>query len=110
MDVMAKNSNMTSGEIGSAVEEISKGATNQASEVDVASTQISKMGDVLEIVADVDQLGEMAEQCSVSVESTQFMEELGSANSRTTEAFAQVAQQTHIPQMNRCRRSVKRRN
>lgn len=55
LDVMAKNSNMTSGEIGSAVEEISKGATNQASEVDVASTQISKMGDVFaEIVADVD--------------------------------------------------------
>ena len=97
LDVMAKNSNMTSGEIGSAVEEISKGATNQASEVDVASTQISKMGDVFaEIVADVDQLGEMAEQMQqVSVESTQFMEELGSANSRTTEAFAQVAQQTH---------------
>ena len=97
LDVMAKNSNMTSGEIGSAVEEISKGATNQASEVDVASTQISKMGDVFaEIVADVDQLGEMAEKMQqVSVESTQFMEELGSANSRTTEAFAQVAQQTH---------------
>lgn len=38
----------------------------------------------------------MAEQMrQVSVESTQFMEELGSANSRTTEAFAQVAQQTH---------------
>ena len=70
LDVMAKNSNMTSGEIGSAVEEISKGATNQARE--------------------------MAEQMQqVSVESTQFMEELGSANSRTTEAFAQVAQQTH---------------
>ena len=35
----------------------------------------------------------MAEQMQqVSVESTQFMEELGSANSRTTESFAQVAQ------------------
>ena len=50
---------MTSGEIGSAVRKFQKGATNQASEVDVVSTQISKMGDVFaEIVADVDQLGD----------------------------------------------------
>lgn len=97
LDAMAKNSNVTSGEIGCAVEEISKGATNQASEVETASTQISRMGNVFtEIVSDVEQLGEMAEQMQqVSVESTQFMKELGHANSRTTEAFAQVAQQTH---------------
>ena len=42
------------------------------------------------------QIRKLAEQMQqVSVESTQFMKELGNANSRTTEAFAQVAQQTH---------------
>ena len=97
LDTMAKNSGVTFGEIGCAVEEISKGATNQASEVETASTQISKMGNVFaEIVSDVEQLGQLAEQMQrVSMESTQFMKELGNTNSRTTEAFAQVAQQTH---------------
>lgn len=66
LDLMAKDSNSTSSEIGKAVEEISNGAATQA--------------------------GEMK---SVSSESAVFMEELNVANSRTSDAFAQVAQQIH---------------
>lgn len=97
LDTMAKNSNTTSSEIGSAVEEISSGATNQAVEIDTASGEITQMGNVFgEIVENVEELGKMAmEMQQVSNESASFMKELSAANSRTTEAFSQVAQQTH---------------
>ena len=97
LDTMAKNSNVTSSEIGSAVEEISNGATNQASEIDTASGEITQMGNVFgEIVENVDDLGRMAaEMQKVSNESAMFMQELSAANSKTAEAFSQVAQQTH---------------
>ena len=96
LDAMAKNSNMTSSEISSAVEDISKGATDQACEIDTANNQTSTMGNVFaEIVTAVEQLGDMAiEMQKVSSEAAQFMQELSEANSKTTEAFAQVAQQT----------------
>ena len=97
LDVMAKNSNITSSEIGSAVEEISNGATNQAGEIDTASGEITAMGHVFsEIVDNVEDLGKMAlEMQQVSNESAMFMQELSAANSKTSEAFSQVAQQTH---------------
>lgn len=97
LDTMAKNSNVTSSEIGSAVEEISNGATNQASEIDTASGEITQMGNVFqEIVENVEDLGRMAsEMQKVSNESAMFMKELSAANSKTAEAFSQVAQQTH---------------
>lgn len=97
LDTMAKNSNVTSSEIGSAVEEISNGATNQASEIDTASGEITQMGNIFkEIVENVEDLGRMAtEMQKVSNESALFMKELSVANSKTSEAFSQVAQQTH---------------
>lgn len=97
LDSMAKDSNMTSSEIGKAVEEISHGATTQAGEIDVASGNITDMGSVFtEIVGNVEHLGNLAaEMQKVSSESAVFMEELSSANSRTSQAFSQVAQQIH---------------
>lgn len=97
LDVMAKNSNITSSEIGNAVEEISNGATNQAGEIDTASGEITEMGHVFgEIVDNVEDLGRMAvEMQQVSNESAMFMQELSVANAKTSEAFSQVAQQTH---------------
>lgn len=97
LDAMAKNSNITSSEIGSAVEEISNGATNQAGEIDTASGEIAEMGQVFsEIVGDVEDLGRMAiEMQQVSNESAMFMQELSVANEKTSEAFSQVAQQTY---------------
>lgn len=97
LDAMAKNSNITSSEIGSAVEEISNGATNQAGEIDTASGEIAEMGQVFsEIVGDVEDLGRMAiEMQQVSNESAIFMQELSVANEKTSEAFSQVAQQTY---------------
>ena len=97
LDVMAKNSNITSSEIGNAVEEISNGATNQAGEIDTASGEITEMGHVFgEIVDNVEDLGKMAaEMQQVSNESAMFMQELSVANAKTSEAFSQVAQQTH---------------
>lgn len=97
LDTMAKNSNITSSEIGNAVEEISNGATNQAGEIDTASGEITEMGHVFgEIVDNVEDLGRMAvEMQQVSNESAMFMQELSAANAKTSEAFSQVAQQTH---------------
>lgn len=97
LDVMAKNSNITSSEIGNAVEEISNGATNQAGEIDTASGEITEMGHVFgEIVDNVEDLGKMAvEMQQVSNESAMFMQELSVANAKTSDAFSQVAQQTH---------------
>lgn len=97
LDAMAKNSNITSSEIGNAVEEISNGATNQAGEIDTASGEITEMGHVFgEIVDNVEDLGRMAaEMQQVSNESAMFMQELSVANTKTSEAFSQVAQQTH---------------
>ncbi len=97
LDVMAKNSNITSSEIGNAVEEISNGATSQAGEIDTASGEITEMGYVFnEIVDNVEDLGRMAaEMQQVSNESAIFMQELSVANTKTSEAFSQVAQQTH---------------
>ena len=97
LDAMAKNSNITSSEIGNAVEEISNGATTQAGEIDIASGEITEMGRVFsEIVENVEDLGKIAgEMQQVSSESALFMQELSTANSKTAEAFSLVAQQTH---------------
>lgn len=97
LDLMAKDSNSTSSEIGKAVEEISNGAVTQAGEIDIASGSIADMAEVFtEIVGNVEHLGSIAgEMKSVSSESAVFMEELNVANSKTSDAFAQVAQQIH---------------
>lgn len=97
LDVMAKDSNATSSEIGKAVEEISHGAATQAGEIDMASGNITDMGKVFtEIAGNVEHLGLLAsEMQKVSSESAVFMEELSNANSQTSKAFSQVAQQIH---------------
>ncbi len=97
LDIMAKNSNITSSEIGNAVEEISSGATTQAGEIDVASGEITEMGNVFgEIVENVEELGRMAgEMQEVSNESAVFMQELSAANTKTADAFSQVSLQIH---------------
>lgn len=97
LDAMANSSNITSSEIGNAVEEISNGATTQAGEIDIASGEITEMGKVFgEIVENVEDLGRMAgEMQQVSNESALFMQELSNANTRTADAFSQVSQQIH---------------
>ncbi len=69
----------------------------QAGEIDMASGNITDMGKVFtEIAGNVEHLGLLAsEMQKVSSESAVFMEELSNANSQTSKAFSQVAQQIH---------------
>ena len=97
LDKMAKDSENTSREVEIAVEEISKSTATQANDVDIASVKISDMGNVFaEIMENVEHLENRAEEMrQVSRESSVFMKELESANTKTVEAFSMVIQQIH---------------
>ncbi len=93
LDEVAKGSSRTSGEIEMAVLEISKGASLQANEIEIASTEITNMGNVFSNIAgNAGHLEYTADEMKrVSSDTSKFMDELGSANEQTIEAFSQVS-------------------
>ena len=97
LDEMASQSGITTSGIGSAIEEIASGAVTQAGESEIAAGKIEEMGHSFEEIVDyVKHLGGMSEDMyKVSMESSQFMQELREANEKTVQAFSQMSQQTH---------------
>lgn len=97
LDEMASSSGVTTSDISSAVNEIASGAVTQAGESEAAAGKIEEMGNSFGTIVDyVNHLGSIAEDMhQVSLESSQFMEELHEANQKTVNAFSQVSHQTH---------------
>lgn len=97
LDGMAKASSTASTEIGSAVGDISEGASSQAGEVDVATGEITDMGASFKSIVDnVEKLAHISDEMrDVSKQSSGFMGELSNANTKTSEAFSQVVKQIY---------------
>lgn len=97
LDGMAKVSSTAFAEIGSAVGDISEGASSQAGEVDVATGEITGMGSSFKSIVDnVEGLAHISdEMLDASRQSSIFMAELSNANTKTSEAFSQVVKQIY---------------
>lgn len=98
LNVMSAASSNTSYEIQRAVDDISKGAVSQASDIEEAATSISDMANSIDkIVSNIGHLNEVTEEMrQMAVDSSTFMTELAGSNQHTAQAFEQVAQQIHI--------------
>lgn len=98
LNVMSADSSNTSYEIQRAVDDISKGAVSQASDIEEAATSISDMANSFDkIVSNIGHLNEVTEEMrQMAVDSSTFMTELAGSNQHTAQAFEQVAQQIHI--------------
>lgn len=97
LDSMAAQSNHTADEIGSAVEDIAKGAAAQAEDIDIASGNIDNMANIIKsIVENVESLNNISDEMkAASDESQKIMEQLGESNERTTEAMKKIGAQIH---------------
>ena len=98
LNVMSADSSSTSYEIQRAVDDISKGAVSQASDIEDAATSISDMANSFDkIVSNIGHLNAITEEMrQMAVDSSTFMTELAGSNQHTAQAFEQVAQQIHI--------------
>lgn len=98
LNIMSTDSSNTSYEIQRAVDDISKGAVAQASDIEDAANSISDMAASFDkIVANIGHLNEITEEMrKMAVDSSAFMTELAGANQHTAHAFEQVSQQIHI--------------
>lgn len=97
LEEMASQTSNTTNEISKAVEDVSRGAMNQAEETEAASYNISQMGDIItEIVSSVDKLSEASlHMKNASDDSAVIIQELGVSNDKTTEAIKKIGEQVH---------------
>ncbi|MBQ2803825.1 MAG: cache domain-containing protein, partial [Lachnospiraceae bacterium] len=97
LEQMASQSSSTTDEISRAVEDVSKGATNQAEETETASHSIDHMGTVItEIVASVDTLGKASlDMKNASDESSVIINELSISNDKTSDAIEKIGKQVY---------------
>lgn len=97
LEEMASQSSQSTNEISHAVEDISRGAMNQADETEAASSNIAHMGDVItEIVTSVDKLSQASQNMKkASDDSTIIIKELSDSNDKTTEAIDKISLQVH---------------
>lgn len=95
LEQMADQTNSTTEEISRAVEDVSRGAMNQAEETETASTNIEKMGRVItEIVTSVNELGRASVHMKkASDESSVIIGELSVSNDKTTDAIERIGGQ-----------------
>ncbi|MDD2972692.1 MAG: methyl-accepting chemotaxis protein [Lachnospiraceae bacterium] len=97
LDNMAAQSSQTADEISHAVEDIAKGATSQAEDIESASMSIGDMGNMIEgIVTNVEDLDRTSDEMkSASDESQLIIQQLSESNDRTTEAMEKIGAQIH---------------
>ncbi|MDD3205095.1 MAG: methyl-accepting chemotaxis protein [Lachnospiraceae bacterium] len=97
LENMASQSSQTADEISRAVEDIAKGATCQAEDIEHASTNIGEMGDVIEgIVTKVDGLDHTSDDMKTASDESQIIiQQLTESNDRTTEAMDKISAQIH---------------
>lgn len=83
--------------VNQALGDISKGAAEQAEDIDTSSQEIIHICDsIRDIIAHVDTLSETSSQMNTnSDEASLIMKELNASNNRTTEAFENIAIQIH---------------
>lgn len=97
LESMAAQTSTTADEIGSAVEDISKGAVSMAEDIEGATLQITNMGTLIEkIVESVKELDQLADSMhQADKESEQIIRELGVSNDRTIEAIRKIEASVH---------------
>lgn len=97
LETMSNQSSTTTNEISNAVEDVSRGAMNQAEETENASVNVVKIGDMItEIVSSVDNLGKASKEMKdASDESTIIIKELSVSNDKTTEAIDKIGIQVN---------------
>ena len=91
----ASQTSSTADEIGTAVEDISKGAVSQAEEIENASAKVETMGQVIErIVNSVAVLDKMSEQMKNAGDSaSNIMNDLSKSNDYTMNAIERISEQ-----------------
>ena len=97
LESMAAQTSTTADEIGSAVEDISKGAVSMAEDIEGATLQITNMGTLIEkIVESVKELDQLADSMhQADKESEQIIRELGVSNDKTIEAIRKIEESVH---------------
>ncbi len=94
LEGIATQSSTNAGEVNSAIEDISRGASSQAEDTEVATNQVNQMGELIQLITEnVTRLNET----SISMKNTgetsaQTMKELGEYNDRTVEAIYKVSE------------------
>lgn len=97
LDDMAFRSSQTADEISHAVEDIAKGATSQAEEIESASVSIGEMGNMIEnIVMGVKELDQTSDNMKTTGDESQhIIQELSESNDKTTDAMEKIGAQIH---------------
>ncbi len=97
LEDMSTQSSSTTNEISNAVEDVSRGAMNQAEETENASANVVKIGDMItKIVSSVDSLGIASKEMKkASDESTIIIKELSDSNDKTTDAIEKIGNQVN---------------
>ncbi|MBO5353503.1 MAG: cache domain-containing protein [Lachnospiraceae bacterium] len=97
VNTMAAEINMSTEEISNAVNDIAKGASSQAEEIEVASGRINEMGTVIEhIVESVAVLDETSGNMKRSGDdSLQIVHDLSGSNDRTMDAVDRISRQIY---------------
>lgn len=97
LETMSNQSSTTTNEISNAVEDVSRGAMNQAEETENASANVVKIGDMItNIVSSVESLGAASKEMQdASDESSVIIRELSESNDRTTEAIEKIGIQVN---------------
>lgn len=92
LESMASQTSTTADEISHAVEDISKGAVTQAEDIEMATTQVAGIGEMIEnIVNGVKELDEVSLNIKkADDESEQIIRELSESNDRTNEAIRKI--------------------
>lgn len=93
LEYTAKQTSQTADDISQAVEDISKGAVSQAEDVENATHEIARMGDLIEIIVkNIGGLKNTADAMhTAGEESSAIMKELSASNDITEEAVQKVA-------------------
>lgn len=94
---MASQSSETANEVSKAIEGISKGAISQAEEIETASKEIERMGELIQtIVHNVDDLNDGAARVQQASENSMaIVKELSDSNDQSREAVKKVAVQVN---------------
>lgn len=93
LESVARQTSTTAEEVSSAIEDISKGAQSQAEDTEVATTQVTEMGNLIQAIVDnVARLNETSLTMQTTGEaSAETMKELSEYNDRTAEAIYKVS-------------------
>ena len=97
LESMATQTSVTTDEISRAIDEVSKGATIQAEEIESATMQVSTIGNMIEgIVASVKELDEVSLKIKqADDESEVIIRELGESNDKTIQAIKKIDESVH---------------